>query len=107
MSNTAVTLIVAFLGSSAATAIVQAVIASINAKQRENNGVTHALKYLLKRDLEERGRELLSDGVTYEELKDWEKEHNIYHAELGGNGDLDHLYEALKNEYLRNPKGEE
>lgn len=107
MSETALTLIVAFLGSSAATAIVQAVIASINAKKKENNGVTHALKYLLKRDLEQKGHELLEGGVSYEELKDWEKEHHIYHEELGGNGDLDHLYEALKNEYLKNPKGEE
>lgn len=107
MSETALTLVVAFLGSSAATAIVQAIIASINAKKRQNSGVTHALKYLLKRDLEQNGREMLADGVTYEELKDWEKEHRIYHEELGGNGDLDHLYEALKNEYLKNPKGEE
>lgn len=107
MSDTALTLIVAFLGSSAATAIVQAVIASVNAKKKENNGVTHALKYLLKRDLEQKGAEMLDDGVTYAELTDWEKEHRIYHEELGGNGDLDYLHAALKNEYLKNPKGEE
>lgn len=103
--STALTLIVAFIGSGAATAIVQAVIASINAKRKKNDGVTHALKYLLKRDLEQKGNELLTDGVSYAELTEWEKEHSIYHNELGGNGDLDPLHTALKNEYLKQPKG--
>ena len=107
MSDTALTLIVAFLGSSAATAIVQAIIARIQTERRKNDGVTNALKYLLKRDLERQGNDMLSDGVTYDELKDWEKEHHIYHEELGGNGDLDSLHTALKNEYLKNPKGDE
>lgn len=104
--STTVTLIVAFLGSGCATAIVQAIISSIQRKQRQNDGVTNALKYLLKRDLEQQGNEMLRDGVTYDELKDWEKEHKIYHEELGGNGDLDPLHKALQNEYLKNPKGE-
>lgn len=104
--NTTITLIVAFVGSGCATAIVQAVINAIQRKRRMNDGVTSALKYLLKRDLERIGNEMLTGGVTYEELKDWEKEHHIYHEELGGNGDLDSLHAALKNEYLKNPKGE-
>ena len=95
------TLLVAFLGSGAATAVVQAVIASINAKKRKNDGVTHALKYLLKRDLEQKGAEMLANGVTYKDLTEWEKEHSIYHEELGGNGDLDPLHIKLKNEYLK------
>ena len=99
--TTALTLIVAFIGSGAATAIVQAVIAAINAKRKQNDGVTHALKYLLKRDLERKGAEMLSGGVTYKELTEWEKEHSIYHEELGGNGDLDPLHVKLKNEYLK------
>ena len=101
MSSTMVTVIVAFIGSGAATAIVQAVIAAISAKRRKNDGVTHALKYLLKRDLERKGNELLAGGVTYKELTEWEKEHSIYHEELGGNGDLDPLHIKLKNEYLK------
>lgn len=95
------TLIIAFIGSGAATAIVQAVIAAINAKKKKNDGVTHALKYLLKRDLERKGNEMLSGGVTYKDLTEWEKEHSIYHNELGGNGDLDPLHIKLKNEYLK------
>ena len=101
MSSTMVTVIVAFIGSGAATAIVQAVIAAISAKRRKNDGVTHALKYLLKRDLERKGNEMLAGGVTYKELTEWEKEHSIYHEELGGNGDLDPLHIKLKNEYLK------
>lgn len=95
------TLIIAFIGSGAATAIVQAVIAAINAKKKKNDGITHALKYLLKRDLERKGNEMLLGGVTYKELTEWEKEHSIYHEELGGNGDLDPLHIKLKNEYLK------
>lgn len=95
------TLIIAFIGSGAATAIVQAVIAAINAKKKKNDGVTHALKYLLKRDLERKGNEMLAGCVTYKELTEWEKEHSIYHNELGGNGDLDPLHIKLKNEYLK------
>ena len=101
MNSTMVTVIVAFIGSGAATAIVQAVIAAISAKRRKNDGVTHALKYLLKRDLERKGNEMLAGGVTYKELTEWEKEHSIYHEELGGNGDLDPLHIKLKNEYLK------
>ena len=101
MNSTMVTVIVAFIGSGAATAIVQAVIAAISAKRRKNDGVTHALKYLLKRDLEQKGAEMLAGGVTYKELTEWEKEHSIYHEELGGNGDLDPLHIKLKNEYLK------
>jgi hypothetical protein len=100
------TLIIAFIGSGAATAIVQAVIAAVNAKRKKNDGVTNALKYLLKRDLERKGAEMLSGGVTYKELTEWEKEHSIYHEELGGNGDLDPLHQALTQSYLKNPKGE-
>lgn len=104
--STALTLIVAFIGSGAATAIVQSIISSIQRKRRANDGVTHALKYLLKRDLEQKGNEMLSDGViSYKELTEWEKEHSIYHNELGGNGDLDPLHKALQNEYLKSPKG--
>lgn len=101
MSSTMVTVIVAFIGSGAATAIVQAFIAAISAKRRKNDGVTHALKYLLKRDLEQKGAEMLAGGVTYKELTEWEKEHSIYHEELCGNGDLDPLHIKLKNEYLK------
>ena len=101
MNSTMVTVIVAFIGSGAATAIVQAVIAAISATRRKNDGVTHALKYLLKRDLEQKGAEMLAGGVTYKELTEWEKEHSIYHEELGGNGDLDPLHIKLKNEYLK------
>ena len=104
--STALTLIVAFIGSGCATAIVQSIISAIQKKRRQNDGVTNALKYLLKRDLERQGNEMLSGGVLYDELKDWEKEHKIYHEELGGNGDLDPLHTALVNEYLKNPKGD-
>lgn len=103
--NTTVTLLVAFLGSGAATAIVQSIISAIQRKRKANDGVTHALKYLLKRDLEQKGNEMLVGGVTYAELTEWEKEHSIYHNELGGNGDLDPLHTALRNEYLKQPKG--
>ncbi|MBQ5389812.1 MAG: hypothetical protein IIU58_02780 [Clostridia bacterium] len=100
------TLLVAFLGSSAATAIVQAIIAFINEKRSRNDGMKNGMRYLLKRDLEQRGNAMLDGGVTYAELKDWEKEHSIYHNGLGGNGDLDPLHQALTQSYLKNPKGE-
>ena len=104
--STLLTLLVAFIGSSAATAIVNAIIGRIREKRKSEDGERHAMKYLLKRDLETRGKELLEGGVSYSELKDWEAEHRIYHEELGGNGDLDPLHQALQNEYLRNPKGD-
>ena len=42
--------------------------------------------------------------ITYDEWKNWNKGHHIYHDLLGGNGDLDPLKEALSN--MNSKRGE-
>jgi hypothetical protein len=42
----------------------------------------------------------LSKGeINYDELKNWNKGHHIYHDLLGGNGDLDALKAQLQDLY--------
>ena len=89
-------IVCALIGSGASTAIVTAII---NAKKKET-GESQGIKWLMQDRLEHVALAYLSKGsVTYEELRNWNRGHHIYHDLLGGNGDLNALKEALHNLY--------
>ena len=96
MDSIIVPIVCALIGSGASTAIVTAII---NAKKKET-GESQGIKWLMQDRLEHVALAYLSKGsVTYEELRNWNRGHHIYHDLLGGNGDLNALKEALHNLY--------
>ena len=102
MSETALTLICAIIGSGSATAIVSYAISRHAEKQKTETGENQGIRWLLQDRLEHLAKKYLSDGkVTYEELKNWNKGHSIYHESLGGNGDLNNVKSALEKLYQK------
>ena len=54
------------------------------------------MRWLLQDRLEQQALKYLRRGaITYEELRNWNRGHHIYHDLLGGNGDLNGLKEEL------------
>lgn len=101
MDSIIVPIVCALLGSGASTAIVTAII---NAKKKET-GESQGIKWLMQDRLEHVALAYMAKGtITYEEWKNWNKGHHIYHDLLGGNGDLDPLKEALSN--MNSKRGE-
>lgn len=92
MDSIIVPIVCALLGSGAATAIVTAIV---NARQKET-GESQGIKWLMQDRLEHVALAYMAKGtITYDEWKNWNKGHHIYHDLLGGNGDLDPLKDAL------------
>lgn len=100
-----VPIVCALIGSGASTAIVTAIINHKAEEKKKETGESQGIKWLMQDRLEHVALAYLSKGeITYEELKNWNRGHHIYHDLLGGNGDLDALKEALQDMYNR--KGE-
>ena len=92
-----ITILCALLGSGAATALVTGLVNRRAEKRRTETGESQGLRYLLQDRLEQQALEHLRRGyVTYDELRNWNRGHHIYHDLLGGNGDLNGLREELK-----------
>lgn len=103
MDSIIVPIVCALIGSGASTAIVTAII---NAKKKET-GESQGIKWLMQDRLEHVALAYMAKGsITYEEWKNWNRGHYIYHELLGGNGDLDPLKEALSKMNSTNTKGE-
>lgn len=101
MDNIIVPILCALIGSGASTAIVTAII---NAKKKET-GESQGIRWLMQDRLEHVALAYMAKGsITYEEWKNWNRGHYIYHELLGGNGDLDPLKEALSN--MNSKRGE-
>lgn len=101
MDSIIVPIVCALIGSGASTAIVTAII---NAKKKET-GESQGIKWLMQDRLEHVALAYMAKGtITYDEWKNWNKGHHIYHDLLGGNGDLDPLKEALSN--MNSKRGE-
>lgn len=101
MDSIIVPIVCALIGSGASTAIVTAII---NAKKKET-GESQGIKWLMQDRLEHVALAYMAKGsITYEEWKNWNRGHYIYHELLGGNGDLDPLKEALSN--MNSKRGE-
>lgn len=97
-----ITILCALIGSGAATAFVTFLLNRRAEKQRKETGESQGMRWLLQDRLEHLARHYLADGVvTYEEMRNWNKGHTIYHDILGGNGDLDNVKTALKQLYMK------
>ena len=108
MSEGAITILCALLGSGAATAAVTAFLNDRAAKKRLDTGEVQGMRWLLQDRLEQLAlRHLRLGRIDYEELRNWNRGHRIYHELLGGNGDLDNLKEALKRLLYTNEKEKE
>ena len=92
-----ITILCALLGSGAATALVTGFVNRRAEKRRTETGESQGLRYLLQDRLEQQALEYLRRGsVTYDELRNWNRGHHIYHDLLGCNGDLNGLRDELK-----------
>ena len=92
-----ITILCALLGSGAATALVTALVNRRAEERRTETGESQGLRWLLQDRLEQQALAYLRrDSVTYDELRNWNRGHRIYHDLLGGNGDLNGLREELK-----------
>ena len=102
MSEGAIMIICAVIGSGAATAIVSYFVRRKEEKDKKETGENQGIRWLLQDRLEHLARHYLADGVvTYEEMRNWNRGHTIYHEILGGNGDLDSVKTALKQLYMK------
>ena len=91
-----ITILCALIGSGAATALVTGLVGRQSAKRRIETGESQGMRWLLQDRLEQQALEYLRRGsITYEELRNWNRGHHIYHDLLGGNGDLNGLKEEL------------
>ena len=77
----------------------QAYLARIRKTIAESNRLVEQAGLRIRetdRMLEQQGLKYLRRGlITYEELRNWNRGHHIYHDLLGGNGDLNELKEKL------------
>ena len=100
METILVPIVCALLGSGASTAIVTAIVSKRAETKAKETGESQGIKWLMQDRLEHVALTYLSRGdITYDELKNWNKGHFIYHELLGGNGDLNVLKEALQKLY--------
>lgn len=87
------------LASSCGAAIVTGIFALIqrrqaNREKREDkkDAQGKALRYLMLYVIQERAKQHIKDGIiTLEERRSLHRWHDLYHNELGGNGDADAL----------------
>lgn len=100
--NEILTILCAVIGSGSATAFVTFLLNKRAEKKKTETGENQGIRWLLQDRLEHLARKYLADGVvTYEELKNWNKGHYIYHEILGGNGDLNNVKSALEELYKK------
>ena len=105
MSENMIMILCALIGSGAATALVSGLVSRRAEKRRTETGESQGMRWLLQDRLEHLARHYLDRGyISYEELKNWNKGHAIYHDLLGGNGDLNTLKEALHVLYKKGEK---
>ena len=91
-----ITILCALIGSGAATALVTGFVGRQARKRRTETGESQGMRWLLQDRLEQQALKYLRRGViTYEQLRNWNRGHHIYHDLLGGNGDLNGLKEEL------------
>lgn len=75
---------------------IQFLIARKDKKKEEESAERKALRYIMLYIIQERGKEMLSQGqATIEEKRSLRQWHDVYHNGLGGNGDADKLMEAV------------
>lgn len=95
-----VTILCAVIGSGGATAVVTYLLNRRAEKKRTETGESQGIRWLMQDRLEHVALTYLAKGsITYEELRNWNRGHHIYHELLNGNGDLNALKEAVHDLY--------
>ena len=80
------------LGGAAGAALVAGIFALIQNRAARKNSHGKALRYLMLYVIQERAKQHIKDGtITLEDRRSLHHWHNLYHNELGGNGDADAL----------------
>jgi len=75
---------------------IQFLISRRDKKEEAESAERKALRYIMLYIIQERGKEMLSEGkATIEEKRSLRQWHDVYHKGLGGNGDADKLMEAV------------
>lgn len=75
---------------------IQFLIARKDNKKEAESAERKALRYIMLYIIQERGKEMLSEGkASIEEKRSLRQWHDVYHNGLGGNGDADKLMEAV------------
>ena len=101
-----ITILCALIGSSAATALVTGIVGKRTERRRTETGESQGMRWLLQDRLEQQALKYLRRGaITYEELRNWNRGHHIYHDLLGGNGDLNGLKEELTRLFYDTKEG--
>ena len=75
---------------------IQFLIQRKDKKNESESAERQALRYIMLYIIQERAKEMLSDGkTTVEDLRILRQWHEVYHNGLGGNGDADELMKAV------------
>lgn len=95
-----ITVLCALIGSGAATALINGLFARRAEEEKKETGESQGIRWLMQDRLEHVALAYMAKGsISYDELKNWNRGHHIYHDLLGGNGDLDPLKTALQTMY--------
>lgn len=93
----ATSIICAIIGSGALSTVLSALIGKWQLGKKQDDAVVRGLRALLRDRINERGQGFVDRGtVTPTELEELIALHNVYHNDLGGNGYLDTLMDAVK-----------
>ena len=97
MTDSTLTIIVAFIGSGALSAIVGGVMNIISKNSESKNGINSGIRLILKDRIRFLAMHYIQQGWIYEdELEDLMAMHEVYHNKLGGNGFLDEQMRKVK-----------
>lgn len=89
-------LIVELLSGAAGAALVAGIFGIVQARKNRKDAHGKALRYLMLYVIQERAKAHIKEGsITMEERRSLHHWHSLYHNELGGNGDADHLMEQV------------
>ena len=84
--------IVDLLSGAAGAALVAGIFGLIQNRNNRKDAQEKALRYLMLYVIQERAKQHIKDKcITLEERRALHHWHNLYHNELGGNGDADAL----------------
>lgn len=91
-------LLLAFIGSSALSALISGIFTLITNRRRKDDGVVAGVRMMLYVHLKREGKEHIEHGeIASEDLEDYLKMHEVYHTALNGNGFLDSIVSQVKS----------
>lgn len=89
--------LIAVIGSGALSAVISGVFSLVRDRQQKKNGVAAGVRMVLYDRIKHLGKQYIKNGeIAFEDLEDLLEMHKIYHDDLGGNGYLDSVMNAVK-----------